>query len=74
MKTMLTKGSYKIDIDYGMCGNCGACVAVCPENVLHLGPIMLVSDDDECNGCRSCMITCPADALRLMKTSVDLHE
>jgi NAD-dependent dihydropyrimidine dehydrogenase PreA subunit len=68
MAQVTKKGSYEIAIDYSLCGNCGACVAVCPENVLHLGTVMLTSDDDECTGCKHCIITCPSDALKLTKT------
>ena len=65
------KGRYGIEVDYNLCCNCGACVAVCPEDVLHLGPVMLTSDDDECTGCKRCIITCPADALQLLKNPED---
>ena len=66
MKTKTKKGGFEIAIDYGKCGNCGACVAVCPEYVLHLGMVMLSADNDECTGCKQCIITCPAGALRLI--------
>jgi len=65
MKTLEKSGFYKIIIDYSQCGNCGACIAVCPEDVLHLNPVMLVSDDDKCTGCNRCIITCPSDVLKL---------
>ena len=68
MAKVTKKGGYAIAIDYSLCGNCGACVAVCPENVLHLGTVMLTSDDDECTGCKHCVIICPSDALKLTKT------
>jgi NAD-dependent dihydropyrimidine dehydrogenase PreA subunit len=71
MAKVQKKGNYAIEIDYSLCGNCGACVAVCPENVLHLGTVMLTSDDDECTGCKHCIITCPSDALILQKKSWD---
>ena len=67
MKAKTKKGNFKIEIDYSLCGNCGACVAVCPENVLHLGTMRLSSDDDECTGCNFCIISCPSDALKLKK-------
>ena len=71
MITKLKKGNFAISIDYSLCGNCGACVAVCPESVLHLGTVMLTSDDDDCTGCNFCIISCPADALRLIKNPGD---
>jgi len=65
MPKRTVKGRFSISIDFSACGNCGACVAVCPENVLHLGPIRLESADDDCTGCKFCIITCPAGALDL---------
>lgn len=56
---------YNIQIDFRKCGNCGACVAVCPTETLHLDPIKLSSKDENCIGCKFCIITCPADALAL---------
>jgi NAD-dependent dihydropyrimidine dehydrogenase PreA subunit len=67
MKKTAKKGKFRIEIIYEQCGNCGACVAVCPENVLHLTSIMLIADNDECTGCKYCIITCPSDALKLHK-------
>ncbi|MCP4582007.1 MAG: 4Fe-4S dicluster domain-containing protein [candidate division Zixibacteria bacterium] len=74
MTTKQKKGNFAIDIEYGLCGNCGACVAVCPENVLHLGTVMLTSDNDDCTGCKHCIIFCPADALKLLKRPGDGHD
>ncbi|MCD6162868.1 MAG: 4Fe-4S binding protein [candidate division Zixibacteria bacterium] len=69
MKAELTASGFEIEIDFSRCGNCGVCVAVCPENVLHLGTVMLSADNDECTGCNCCIITCPADALLLIEQS-----
>lgn len=71
MVTKQTKGRFSIDITYSLCGNCGACVAVCPESVLHLGTAMLSSNDDDCTGCQRCIIICPSDALKLRKDTGD---
>jgi len=73
MRTKEKKGRFKIEISYSQCGNCGACVAVCPENVLHLGTIMLNVDNDECTGCKKCIIICPADALKLLRETGRQH-
>jgi len=67
MSSVKYKGKFAIDIEFDMCGQCGACVAVCPENVLHLGPVRLSYDNDECTGCKYCIISCPSDALKLSK-------
>lgn len=69
MKTVTEKGNFIIDVNYGLCNNCGACVAVCPEDVLHLGTLMLSADNGRCSGCKWCIITCPADALKLLDVS-----
>lgn len=61
------KGKFAVDIEFDLCGNCGTCAAVCPENVLHLGTTALVADNDECTGCNYCIISCPTDALKLIK-------
>ena len=74
MKINEKKGLFKIEIIYDQCGNCGVCVAVCPENVLHLGMVMLCADDDECTGCKRCIISCPADALKLLKNNREDNE
>ncbi len=67
MKAVSKKGKFEIDIDHYLCGICGACVAVCPENALYLGTDLLKSDDEGCTGCNYCIITCPSDALALKK-------
>jgi L-aspartate semialdehyde sulfurtransferase ferredoxin len=59
------KARFHIEIDYRKCGNCGACVAVCPTSTLHLDQIRLLSADENCTGCKFCIITCPAGALVL---------
>lgn len=66
MKAVINRNGFVIDIDYGRCGNCGACVAVCPEGALHLGTLILVADIKKCTGCKRCVIICPTDALKLI--------
>lgn len=68
MKAAGKKGSFEIEINHSLCGACGACVAVCPESVLHLGTVELTSDNDECSGCNYCIIICPSNALKLKST------
>jgi len=69
MKAAVRKGKFRIEINYALCGNCGACVAVCPSEALHLGPIMLTPINENCIGCKFCIITCPAYALVLKDES-----
>ena len=66
MTTAAKKRNYAIKIDHDLCGICGACVAVCPADALHLGTIRLEALDENCIGCRFCIITCPSDALELL--------
>lgn len=55
-------------IDEGLCTACGACVPVCPHNLLELpegpGPVELV-DPDSCTSCSACRAVCPAAAIVL---------
>ena len=47
------------------CTNCGACVEVCPTNVMDLspsGPPVLARIED-CQTCFLCELYCPEDAL-----------
>jgi len=63
-------GEFTIEIDYSLCGNCGACVAVCPENVFHLTAERLLVDNDECIGCNYCIVTCPTGTLTLLRNEI----
>jgi L-aspartate semialdehyde sulfurtransferase ferredoxin len=65
MKTIEKEARFAIEINYSKCCNCGACVAVCPTETLHLNQIMLTAQNENCTGCKFCIITCPSDALVL---------
>ncbi len=43
------------------CGNCGACVAVCPQQILKLNENQ-VTKDPGCDECGNCTIVCPLGA------------
>ncbi|OKY78591.1 MAG: Ferredoxin [Candidatus Methanohalarchaeum thermophilum] len=51
-----------IEVDSEMCGHCGACVGVCPENALDLVGynIKVVG---ECISCGNCEEVCPVNAI-----------
>ena len=62
----MAKGT--VVIDTNRCKGCEMCVAVCPQNVLHIAPTLnargyypAVLDDPEghCTGCGLCAVMCP---------------
>jgi len=50
-------------IDAGLCGQCGACVPVCPVDAIYLSPTLLEIDGDTCTLCGDCVLVCPVGAL-----------
>ena len=52
---------YKITVE---CICCGACLPVCPVEVISEGPEMYVIDTDLCTGCAACVEACPVNAIR----------
>jgi len=56
-----------IHIDEELCGYCGSCVAVCPENIIVLVDTHLKIDREECIECGRCLKGCPVGALSLEK-------
>ena len=55
-----------IKIDDARCDLCGACVGVCPENVINLSIYKLSIDHNGCTYCRKCIWICPVRALELV--------
>lgn len=45
------------------CAYCGACVAVCPANVISLSDVTLRIDAEACTACLQCIRICPLGAL-----------
>ncbi|HOI40717.1 MAG TPA: 4Fe-4S binding protein [Methanobacterium sp.] len=45
------------------CGYCGACVAVCPQNILELWE-MKITVNDGCEKCDFCLVVCPLGAIK----------
>lgn len=43
--------------------SCQACIDVCAQQAISIGPNQIVIDPDRCNGCGNCLFTCPTDAL-----------
>lgn len=52
-------------IDEELCSYCGACVAVCPENIIDLVDIYLKIDQLKCTDCARCIKGCPVGVLAL---------
>ena len=50
-------------VDDDRCYGCGACIALCPVNVLNLESKLAVVDEENCTHCRLCIPSCPVFAL-----------
>ncbi|REE26235.1 4Fe-4S dicluster protein [Methanothermobacter defluvii] len=48
--------------DGSICMRCGACVSVCPFDVLELEYELMVGEG--CSECGDCAAVCPVDAIR----------
>ncbi|MCH8290556.1 MAG: DUF362 domain-containing protein [Candidatus Poribacteria bacterium] len=48
-----------------LCSYCGACVAVCPENIIELIDTYLKIDQPKCTDCMRCVKGCPVGVLGL---------
>ncbi|MDR3210898.1 MAG: ferredoxin family protein [Planctomycetota bacterium] len=60
-----------VEIDAARCLGCGACVAICPGDLLELqdGQVIMRQADD-CWRCAACLKACPAGALSLRLAAV----
>ena len=59
----------KFSVREDRCFGCGACIALCPVNVLTLEDRMIYVDEPKCTHCKLCIPSCPVFALELV--SVD---
>jgi NAD-dependent dihydropyrimidine dehydrogenase PreA subunit len=57
------------ETDKEQCTGCGACVEICPVNVVKMEGDFPVIDKDWCIGCGVCAIPCPASAVKLVRKS-----
>lgn len=57
-------------IDEDKCYGCGACIALCPVNVLSLVDKLAVVDEKKCTHCEICIPSCPVFALELHQPGV----
>ena len=53
-------------IDYDKCYGCGACIALCPVNVLDLENRLAIVDEKNCTHCELCIPSCPVFALDII--------
>lgn len=53
-------------IDKEKCTGCGACVSICPNNILYLDDDKCnVTDETKCDKSRGCENVCPTGAIRI---------
>ncbi len=57
------------ETDKERCTGCGACVEICPVQVIKMEGDFPVIDKDWCIGCGVCAIPCPASAVKLVRKS-----
>ena len=50
-------------VDEDRCFGCGACIALCPLDVLTLEHRVAVVDEPMCSHCELCIPSCPVEAL-----------
>tara|TARA_B100000945_G_scaffold312023_1_gene306015 strand:- start:1456 stop:1662 length:207 start_codon:yes stop_codon:yes gene_type:complete len=53
-------------VDEDKCFGCGACIALCPVNVLDLENRVAVVDEGNCTHCEHCISSCPVFALEIV--------
>ncbi|KLO22334.1 MULTISPECIES: 4Fe-4S dicluster domain-containing protein [unclassified Marinitoga] len=65
----MAKKSYKIEINYYFCKNCGICYSVCPTKALGSAELgkPIVSDAEKCIGCLMCERLCPDIAINVVE-------
>jgi len=57
------------ETDKERCTGCGACVEICPVQVIKMEGDFPVIDKDWCIGCGVCAVPCPASAVKLVRKS-----
>ena len=56
-------------VDDDLCFGCGACIALCPVNVLELVDRLAKVDEKNCTHCKHCIPSCPVYALSIKELS-----
>jgi heterodisulfide reductase subunit A-like polyferredoxin len=57
------------ETDKERCTGCGACVEICPVNVVKMEGDSPVVGKEWCIGCGVCAISCPSSAVKLVRKS-----
>ncbi len=60
---MPRKEGYTFMVDDDRCYGCGACIALCPVDVLILEDKLAIVDEKNCTHCKLCLPSCPVFAL-----------
>lgn len=55
------------EVDEDKCFGCGACIALCPVNVLDLVDRMIIVNEEKCTHCELCIPSCPVSALDIVE-------
>ena len=55
------------EVDEDKCFGCGACIALCPVNVLDLVDRMITVNEEKCTHCELCIPSCPVSALDIVE-------
>lgn len=51
-------------VNWNSCINCGACVAICPQEAGFVSPFDTIAVDRPCDiACMLCELICPVDAI-----------
>lgn len=57
-------------VDTAACTGCGACVALCPQQILRIDEITqkcVVTDQSQCDRLGGCERICPTTAIRISR-------
>ena len=57
-----------VNIDQEACTGCGACVSMCPKEILYINEKTqkcAVTDETKCDRLAGCERVCPADAIKI---------
>ena len=56
-------------VDDDLCYGCGACIALCPIDVLTLDNRLAIVDEENCTHCEHCIPSCPVFALSIKEVA-----
>ena len=59
--------NHVFEVNEDKCFGCGACIALCPINVLDLVDRMIIVNEEKCTHCELCIPSCPVSALDIVE-------